>query len=96
MPRARRPMRGVLVDRGGGIVIVSCISRLDPWIGLKWKWRDYVRECIVRQPCRTVIGEPARPHPVTRRAGTRWLQLQLFLSFVIPYCERLPLVLTEC
>ena len=63
------PCMKVLVGRGGGIVIVACVSRLYPGIGLKWKGSDYVRKRIVSQPGRTVIGRPARPHPVTRCAG---------------------------
>jgi len=75
----------VLVGRGAGIVIVACIGRLDPRVWLQRQWSDYVREGIVRQPGRSVIGGSARPHPVTRRAGAGWLATgSCPLSLIVP------------
>src|SRR6266446_7853357 len=50
------------------VVVITCVSRLDPWVRLFRQWGDYVREHVVRQPaCAVIVGLP-RPHPVTRSA----------------------------
>jgi hypothetical protein len=49
----------------GAVVVVARIGRLDAVIRLCRERGDNVRECIVRQPRRAVIGGFARPHPVT-------------------------------
>ena len=49
----------------GAIIVVARIGRLDAVIRLRRQRADNVRECIVRQPRRAVIGGFARPHPVT-------------------------------
>src|SRR6266550_2792852 len=65
------------------VVVITCVSRLDPWVRLFRQWGDYVREHVVRQPARAIIVGFARPHPVTRSA---WVASNAVCAFarVIP------------
>lgn len=79
----------MLVDRGSGIVIVPRIHRLYARIRLKRQRRDYVREGVVRQPGRAVIGGSARPHTVTRRTRAgRLTTSRCPFTLVIPYRKK--------
>src|SRR6266480_2650318 len=82
------PCVEVLVRRGGSIVIVACIRRLYPRVRLRRKWSDHVGECIVGQPGCTIIGGPACPHPVARRARAGWLAASSGpFALVIPHSK---------
>ena len=79
----------MLIYRGSGIVIVPRIHRLYARIRLKRQRRNYVREAVVIQPGRTVIGGSARPHPVTRRTRTgRLTTSRCPFALVIPHREK--------
>ena len=60
----------MLVRRGTGIVIITCIGRLNTRVRLCWQRANHIRERLVRQPTRAIVGGPARPHPVTGNGGT--------------------------
>src|SRR5881227_1984503 len=47
-------------------IVEGAHVRDDARVVLSWQRADHIREHIVRQPSRTVVGGLACPHPVTR------------------------------
>src|SRR6266496_3349588 len=80
------PCMQMLVRRGTGIVIIARIGGLNTRVRLRRQRANHIRERLIRQPTRAVVGGPARPHPVTRNGGITTSAADT-LACVIPYSE---------
>src|SRR4030095_8447214 len=78
------PCCDVVIDQCRGIVVIAHITVHDPWVGLPGQRSDYVAKRHVGQPCSTVVGGLAPPHPITRNGRVTLLAAGA-LACIIPH-----------